>query len=320
MKTKVQQDIESKEPSQLTAQDLRNLYNNILTRTDDANRNIGAKIKLIDMGETQREIQQAMVTISRVTRKESKMGSLLAKFVPEGMYNKLYDKAAEEAVAGKTVLEVSTTLIESINTRRERVEVIFADLVKLHDSIVHAHNELEAVIEGINENMDKFDQVERVKMVALKSEMLQTRELHRDNLITAQGAIQTAENAVLKYSEMLPAIRAQINDGLSIRGALKELENLTTVCEGVTELCNIVREENRKVMTEQLLTTLEKTVISDKQVQYLAHNQSEQAKLHKDIQNALKRVNERREKVVHELERIGNGTDIRIGLINKDAK
>lgn len=310
MKTKIQEHIENTEASALTAADLRKMYDNIMTRTDDANQNIGKKIKLIDMGETQREIQEAMVTISRVTRKESKMGALLSKFVPESIYNKMYDKAAAEAVEGKTVLEVSTTLIESINVRRERVEVIFADLVDLHDGIVRAHNELDAIIEGINENMDKFDQVERVKMVALKSEMLQTRELHRDNIITAQGAIKTAENAVLKYSEMLPAIRAQINDGLSIRGALKELENLTTVCEGVTELCNIVREENRKVMAEQLIHTLDRSVISDKQVQYLAHNQREQAKLHSDINAALNRVNQRREKVVHELERIGNGTNL----------
>ncbi|QGZ16083.1 hypothetical protein Kuja_0920 [Vibrio phage vB_VchM_Kuja] len=308
--------IKESKPSEVTAAQLRSLYNNILTRTDEANRTIGSKMKMIDFDETQKEVQKAYVTISRMSRKESRVGSFLSKILPDAAFNKLYDKAAEESVNGKTVLEISNNLIKSVEERRQRVENIYGDLVDLHNSIVAAHKELNAVIEGIDEHLDEFDPVERVKMIALKSEMLLTSQAHEDNIITSKGTIKTAENALMLYSGMIPSIRAQINDGLSIRSALKELENMTEITEQITELCNAVREDNRAVMTQQLMTTLDKTVISEKQIQRLVSNQNEQAKLHKQLSEQIQLVNNRRENMVNKLQQLGETSKVKTALLN----
>lgn len=292
----------SKDNNPVTAKTLREAYNLILQRTDSAAEQIGRKVKVVDMGETQKKIEEAMVSISRVTRKDSKIHGWLTKWLPSSVFEKAADELATKSVEGKTVYEISKSLMEAVVSKKDDVENILDDLVGLHDTMINAHLELSYIVEGINENIDSFGDAERIRMNGLKSEILLQMKTHEQNIISSKGALQAAEATVMKLSETLPSIRAQINDSMSIRGALRELETLNSICDTVTTISGAIQLENQSVMEEQLMSVLDKSVISTTELARIDTITSNQRVLHKKLHDKVLEINNRRDEVIKRLE------------------
>lgn len=292
----------SKDTNPVTAKTLRDAYNQILQRTDSAAEQIGRKVKVVDMGETQKKIEEAMVSISRVTRKDSKVHSWLTKWLPSSVFEKAADELATKSVEGKSVYEISKNLMEAVVSKKNDVENILDDLVGLHDTMLGAHLELGYIVEGINENMDSFSDAEKIRMKGLKSEILLQMKTHEHNIISSKGALQAAESTVMKLSETLPSIRAQINDSMSIRGALRELESLNKICDTVTTISGAIQLENQAVMEEQLMVVLEKSVISNSELARIETITSNQRNLHNKLTAKVQEINNRRDDAIKRLE------------------
>lgn len=284
-----------------TASEIRELYNNTLTETENYNRQLGEKVQIVDMGDTQKKIEESFQLISQLTRTDNPIRNRLRRWLPASIMDKASDKIAEKSVEGRSVADVSKDLLEALISKKAKVEDVFSDLYELHDSITEVRQKLHFIVEGIDEKFEEFDAREKVLMTALKGEVLEQINYHEQNIVNSQGALHAAESTIQKLSQVLPSIRARVTDGLAIRGALKELDQLSTLTDDIQAACEVIQGENTRVMTEQVTAVIDRMAIKDSTIKAISDNRQQMVKTSKLFQDKITQAHAQQMKKVEEL-------------------
>ncbi|AUR83087.1 coil containing protein [Vibrio phage 1.031.O._10N.261.46.F8] len=299
-----------------TADELRSSYEGIITTTSERNKELGSMVKVMDLGDTKQMIIDTMTQIQSMSRtKEETAVTRFLRKMPFGnkSIDAVKDAASDTAIESSSVAEVSQKLLDSVTDKRNRVSTIFEKLVDLKNDISESYVQMKAMVDGIDECMDEFDEKERFKMINLKAELLETIEYQKTNIISANGSIKAAEMATTQISQMIPKLRSQVNDSMIIRGSLGELEDLTLLCDTINATCEELRSENMDVMEANLMGILDRSVATDKQLALIDKNASRQAeiqnKIQNKLQNKLQEVSTQRNKVVTRLQTSVNNNE-----------
>lgn len=284
---------ESKLPS---VQELRGMYDSILGQSTNTNRDLSDMVKVMDLGETKKIIIDAMGEINKMSRKkgESAVTRFLRNFGAGKLIDKVKDDVSDTIIEGSSVAEVSQRLLDAVVTKRDNVSNIVDKLFNLKQTMLDSHQNLKAIVGGIDEYWEQFDEREKFHLLNLKSEILETMSFHEDNILSADGTIRAAEMATTQISQMIPKLRSQVNDSMIIRGSLNELEELTSLCDTISEACAEMRSENRDKMEQTLLSVLDKSVVSDKQIALIDQNARRQLEIQSTLANKIADIHNKR--------------------------
>lgn len=285
---------------------VRKIYEQALERSTKSGSELTEMVKVADLGGTKELVVSAMVEISNLNKKrEGAASKFLRKFVPEAIAKKFETNVVESTTESSSVADVSRKLLNAVSERRDRVGALTDRLYDLRDNMDATLKDFEAIVGGIDEVLQdpKTSDREITHFKVLKSEILETISYHRDNIISASGTIQAAELAMVQISQQIPKLRSQINDSMSIRGILAELEEVTSLCDTISEVATEMRIENREVMRTSLMGVIDKSVMSDKQLALISSNAIAQNKISQEITSSLQQVTERRDRAIETLER-----------------
>lgn len=283
-------EMETKQPK--TVEEIRNVFNGILTSAEAHPNQLSNIVRVIDMGETQKIIVDVMTTVSQMSRnKEENVASRWLRKIGLGkVVDKAKDSAVEALTEGQTVAEVSQRLLKAITNKKDEVSSIMDQLFDLKQTMLDSYQQMQAIVEGIDENWDDFNERDQFHLGGLKAEILETMSHHRDNITSAAGTIKAAEMANTQISQMIPKLRSQINDSMSIRGSLEQLRNLTELCQTVGDACSEMRVENRQAMESTLIEVLDRSVISKTQLTLIETNLKEQERFQKRLTDKFTEV------------------------------
>ncbi|ARK07961.1 hypothetical protein phiA829_141 [Aeromonas phage phiA8-29] len=283
-------EMETKQPK--TVEEIRSVFNGILTSAEAHPNQLSNIVRVIDMGETQKIIVDVMTTVSQMSRnKEENVASRwLRKIGLDKVVDKTKDSAVEALTEGQTVAEVSQRLLKAITNKKDEVSSIMDQLFDLKQTMLDSYQQMQAIVEGIDENWDDFNERDQFHLGGLKAEILETMSHHRDNITSAAGTIKAAELANTQISQMIPKLRSQINDSMSIRGSLEQLRNLTELCQTVGDACAEMRVENRQAMESTLIEVLDRSVISKPQLALIENNLKEQERFQKRLTDKFTEV------------------------------
>lgn len=283
-------EMETKQPK--TVEEIRSVFNGILTSAEAHPNQLSNIVRVIDMGETQKIIVDVMTTVSQMSRnKEENVASRWLRKIGLGkVVDKAKDSAVEALTEGQTVAEVSQRLLKAITNKKDEVSSIMDQLFDLKQTMLDSYQQMQAIVEGIDENWDDFNERDQFHLGGLKAEILETMSHHRDNITSAAGTIKAAEMANTQISQMIPKLRSQINDSMSIRGSLEQLRNLTELCQTVGDACSEMRVENRQAMESTLIEVLDRSVISKTQLTLIETNLKEQERFQKRLTDKFTEV------------------------------
>lgn len=283
-------EMETKQPK--TVEEIRSVFNGILTSAEAHPNQLSNIVRVIDMGETQKIIVDVMTTVSQMSRnKEENVASRWLRKIGLGkVVDKAKDSAVEALTEGQTVAEVSQRLLKAITNKKDEVSSIMDQLFDLKQTMLNSYQQMQAIVEGIDENWDDFNERDQFHLGGLKAEILETMSHHRDNITSAAGTIKAAEMANTQISQMIPKLRSQINDSMSIRGSLEQLRNLTELCQTVGDACSEMRVENRQAMESTLIEVLDRSVISKTQLTLIETNLKEQERFQKRLTDKFTEV------------------------------
>ncbi|MGL4353092.1 MAG: hypothetical protein ACRCTP_04045 [Aeromonas popoffii] len=294
----------TQETEKLAPNDIRTIYNSILDAAGTNNRELSEMVKVIDLGDTKKIIIEAMGDIQKMSRQkgESAATRWLRKFGMGKVIDKVKDDVHETIIEGSSVAEVSQRLLDAVVDKRNNVSSMVDKLFDLKTSMLEAHASLKAIVGGIDEYWDQYNEREQFHLLNLKSEVLETMSFHEDNILSADGTIRAAEQATTQISQMIPKLRSQINDSMIIRGSLNELEELTSLCETIGEACGEIRAENRDKMEETLMNVLNQSVVSDKQIALIDRNSKRQIEIQRTLTNKIQEIHKTKAEVVNRLQ------------------
>ena len=294
----------NQESVKMAPSDIRALYNGILDSAGVDNREMAEMVKVMDLGDTKKIIIEAMGDIQRMSRQkgESATTRWLRKFGMGKAIDKVKDGTHETVIEGSSVAEVSQRLLDAVVTKRDNVAAMVDKLFDLKATMLESHASLKAIVGGIDEFWDQYDEREQFHLLNLKSEVLETMSFHEDNILAADGTIRAAEQATTQISQMIPKLRSQINDSMIIRGSLNELEELTSLCDTIGEACGEIRAENRDKMEETLMNVLNQSVVSDKQIALIDRNSKRQIEIQRNLTNRIQEIHKTKGQVVDRLQ------------------
>jgi len=294
----------TQETTKLTPADIRNIYNGILDAAGVNNRELSEMVKVMDLGDTKKVIIQAMGDIQKMSRQkgESAATRWLRKFGMGKVIDKVKDDVHETVIEGSSVAEVSQRLLDAVVSKRDNVSSMVEKLFDLKASMIESHASLKAIVGGIDEYWEQYDEREQFHLLNLKSEVLETMSFHEDNILAADGTVRAAEQATTQISQMIPKLRSQINDSMIIRGSLNELEELTSICDTIGEVCAEIRTENRDKMEETLMNVLNQSVVTDKQIALIDKNSKRQIEIQTNLTNRIQEIHKTKGQVVNRLQ------------------
>lgn len=286
--------------------DLRRRYEQSLTLSESSAAQIGDMVRVVDMGQVEKQLEEAMGEIAEMSATDSKVNRLAMKFLPASWVKNASKKRAEKSVEGSTVSDVAERMIKSLTARRDKVEETYEKMESLSSDIVSAYHELDVIVADIDTQLesDELTNLQRSKLEALKLEIGLQRANHESNITTSKSALVAADLSLQKLAEMLPGIRSNINDGLAIRGYLKEIANMTKTTAMIMELTETVREENMQVVEEELIKVIQSSGVSDKQLASIQKASQDRIKMQKNVQIELNKVSAQKQKALGRLESI----------------
>lgn len=295
---------QAQSPEILSVEQIRELYSSIL---NDSNRNssqLSELVKVMDLGETKQLVINTMTQISKMSRRKEETSAtrFLRKFGLGKLIDHTKDAAEEAIVESKSVSQVSGDLLDAVSKKRDNVSSMIETLHDLKDSMGETYRQMQAVVEGINEFWEKYTDRERSHLLILKSEILETMSYHEDNIVSANGTIRAAETSMVQISQMIPKLRSQVNDSMAIRGILNELEEVTDLCQTISDVASELRAENRATMETALLSVIERSVISDTHLALIDKNSKRQEEIQQKIMVKMKEVDNKRAVAVQKLE------------------
>lgn len=294
----------TQETAKMSPTEIRDIYNGILDAAGVNNREMSEMVKVMDLGDTKKIIIQAMGDISKMSRQkgESAATRWLRKFGMGRVIDKVKDGTEETVIEGSSVAEVSQRLLDAIVSKRDSVSNMVEKLFDLKLTMVASHASLKAIVGGIDEFWDQYDEREQFHLLNIKAEVLETMSFHEDNILAADGTVRAAEQATTQISQMIPKLRSQINDSMIIRGSLNELEELTSICDTIGEVCAEIRIENRDKMEETLMNVLNQSVVSDKQIALIDKNSRRQIEIQQNISNRMVQIHKSKGEAVQRLQ------------------
>ena len=318
-KDKMQTQNEQIQPK--TVEEIRSIFNGILTSSESHPNQLSNIVRVIDMGETQKIIVDVMTTVSQMSRKkEENVASRWLRNIGLGkVVDRAKDSAVEAMTEGQTVAEVSKRLLDAINTKKAEVSNIMEQLFDLKQNMLDSYQQMQMIVDGIDENWGSFNERDQFHLRGLKAEILETMSHHRDNITSAAGTIKAAEMANTQISQMVPKLRSQINDSMSIRGSLEQLRNLTELCQTVGDACSEMRVENRQAMETTLIEVLDRSVISKTRLALIESNMKEQERFQKRLTDKFSEVSNSVEERTERLSRAIQGSNDNLIAFAKDA-
>lgn len=304
-----------------SVEEIRNLFNGILTSAEAHPNQLSNIVRVIDMGETQKIIVDVMTTVSQMSRKkEENVASRWLRNIGLGkVVDRAKDSAVEAMTEGQTVAEVSKRLLGAITSKKDEVSSIMDQLFDLKQNMLDSYQQMQAIIQGIDDNWPEFNERDQFHLGGLKAEILETMSHHRDNITSAAGTIKAAEMANTQISQMIPKLRSQINDSMSIRGSLEQLRNLTELCQTVGEACSEMRVENRQAMETTLIEVLDRSVISKTQLTLIETNLKEQQRFQQRLTDKFTEVTSSRDERTQRLSKAVLGNNDTLIEFAKDA-
>lgn len=304
-----------------SVEEIRNLFNGILTSAEAHPNQLSNIVRVIDMGETQKIIVDVMTTVSQMSRKkEENVASRWLRNIGLGkVVDRAKDSAVEAMTEGQTVAEVSKRLLGAITSKKDEVSSIMDQLFDLKQNMLDSYQQMQAIIQGIDDNWSEFNERDQFHLGGLKAEILETMSHHRDNITSAAGTIKAAEMANTQISQMIPKLRSQINDSMSIRGSLEQLRNLTELCQTVGDACSEMRVENRQAMETTLIEVLDRSVISKTQLTLIETNLKEQQRFQQRLTDKFTEVTSSRDERTQRLSKAVLGNNDTLIEFAKDA-
>lgn len=296
--------MENQERTKYTVAEVRGMYDGILNDATNNHRDLSDMVKVIDLGDTKKIIIAAMGDIQKMSRQKGETATtrFLRKLGVGKIIDKVKDDVNDTIVEGSSVAEVSQRLLDAVVTKRNNVSSMVDKLFDLKTTMLASHQSLKAIVGGIDEFWEEYDERERFHLLNLKSEVLETMSFHEDNILSADGTIRAAEQATTQISQMIPKLRSQINDSMIIRGSLNELEELTSLCDTIGEACAEIRSENRDKMEETLMNVLNQSVVSDKQIAAIDRNSKRQLEIQHTLAGKIQEIHSKKGEAVRRLQ------------------
>lgn len=289
--------------------ELREERDRIFNEGRNFSNRIAEKMKLIDAGETSTLVSEALSAIEILNRKteEPKWKSMARKLLPFGLVETAEQKIIKTTAESSSINDVVEKLISAVTLKRETVEGIVGDLHDLFEnmekssvSLIEYKDNLELLIS----NESEFSKKEMFLMKNIKAETLEQISIIQENLVHCRNTIQAGEVSVRQIAALQPKLEAQLKDGMSIMVALEQLSQLTETCDGINEMCEIVRKENRENAYKAQMSALERQLSNGKATENLKLTLQRSVELNGQLLSLQQKVEAQTETQIKTLEDI----------------
>lgn len=296
------------------SKELREKRDHLMQASDRHSKAIADKAKLIGAGETSELIAATLSKLQILDRKTEESGWMtkIRSMIPfADSVEKAEEKVLSAAAKGSTVSEVTSNLMNIVTNKRSAIEKVVYDLYDLHSDMESTLNTTVVLIEEIQSDIDNnvFEKAEAFSVNTLLAELLEYKEIMRENVQTAMNTIQAAQVSSHQIIALQPKLKAQLDDGISILTVLNELEDLNTVCADLEELSNKIRDDNREKAYSAQVSAIERQTKSKDQLLRLENNAKRSLELQQDIQKKFLEIDKSQKEKVEILTRISNTVD-----------
>lgn len=289
---------------------LRNKFSEYINMGEQGANGIGDTMKLVNVGEVNELVSEALIELgmSNEQVEEPTWKTKLRQMIPFELANTLEKKARKSMIKGSTITEVTTKIIDAITTKREHIEKMSDGLFDLYDKIETSYIRIHTIRQDLEIRLEKEEFSEREEFHAkiLLAEILEYQSIQQENLTSAKGAIESARVSVQQIAALQPKLRAQLNDGLSIRAPIEELNKLTTSCKAIETMCEGLRSENREKVAQAQLEAIERYTISDASLKSIQHSAKRQEQLIQQISSSREKMATSSQKKIDTLTEVVN--------------
>ena len=277
--------------------ELRNSFNQLLNDNSALSDQYSTTMKVLDIGETKAIILGAVATMGKFSANKGN-GSFMTRLVARvpglgGLAKKLEEDIKETLVEGKTIKEVSSSLISTLDNKREHTVKAAGDLENL---VIQWENNFEYLRQVALETKAAHDICEardKLGYSALFNEIMSTLDHVKENINTAIGTIKAAGLATEQVSGLIPKLRAVLQDSMIIRKTLNDLEELGEMTTMLDETTSLIRDDNFSTMKTAVLSVLDRSVISNDKIKRLENSSRRTAEFSQEVNKKLLEVNNR---------------------------
>ena len=278
--------------------ELRNSFNQLLNDNSALSDQYSTTMKVLDIGETKEIILNAVATMGKFSNSKNGNGSFVSRLVARvpglgGLAKKLEEEVKETLVEGKTIKEVSSGLISTLDSKREHTVKAAGDLEAL---VIQWENNFEYLRQVALETKAAHDICEardKLGYSALFNEIMSTLDHVKENINTAIGTIKAAGLATEQVSGLIPKLRAVLQDSMIIRKTLNDLEELGEMTTMLDETTSLIRDDNFNTMKAAVIGVLDRSVISNDKIKRLENSSRRTAEFSNEVNKKLLEVNTR---------------------------
>lgn len=284
---------------------LRESFSTFIELGEQGSNGISETMKLINVGETAELIAESLAELNMMNNQSTESGwkSKMRSLVPFGLLDKAEENVRKGVIKGSTIAQVTKNIIDSITTKRTHVESMVEGLFDLYDKINISYNNVRSIKQDIEQRLEDGDFEDREEFHAkiLLAEILEYQSIQQENMNSAKGAIEAARVSVQQIAALQPKLKAQLNDGLSIRASIEELNTLTSTCSAIEVMCEGLRTENREKVATAQLEAIKRYTVSDSSLKAIQDSTKRQNQLMNNISKSREEMVNSSQRKIDEL-------------------
>lgn len=289
---------------------LREQFSEFIDMGERGANDISDTMKIVNVGEIGELVSEALVGLgmSNAQDEEPTWKTKIRQLIPFELSNTIEKKARKSMIKGSTISEVITKINDAITKKRKHIESMSDGLFDLYDKIETSYNRIHAMRQDLEIRIgnEGFSEREEFHAKILLAEILEYQSIQQENLTSAKDAIESTRVSVQQISALQPKLRAQLNDGLSIRAPIEELNKLTTSCKAIETMCEGLRSENREKVAQAQLEAIERYTVSDASLKSIQHSAKRQEQLIQQISSSREKMTASAQKKIDTLTEVVN--------------
>lgn len=304
-------------------QELREKRDSLMQKSNTHSDSIASQAKLISAGETSELIAQTLSKLQIMENKSEESGwvTKIKAMIGRKTVEEVEGRVHKSAAMGGTVKEVTENLMNIVSNKREAIENVVNDLFDLHDDMTKTYEETDVLIQEIEKDLEEnvYEKAEQFNVSTLLAELLEYREIMKENIQSATNTIQAAQVSVHQIVALQPKLQAQLKDGISVLTVLNELKSLNDACSDLEDLSNIIREDNISKAYQAQLDAVDRQNVNKDQILRIENRAKRYGQLQTDVADKMKEVENSTQTRIDVLKRVHESNTLQIENSKQEA-
>jgi len=297
-------------------QELREKRDSLMQKSNTHSDSIASQAKLISAGETSELIAQTLSKLKIMENKSEESGwvTKIKAMIGGKTVEEVEGRVHKSAAMGGTVKEVTENLMNIVSNKRKAIENVVNDLFDLHDDMTKTYEETDTLIQEIEKDLEEnvYEKAEQFNVSTLLAELLEYREIMKENIQSATNTIQAAQVSVHQIVALQPKLQAQLKDGISVLTVLNELKSLNDACSDLEDLSNIIREDNISKAYQAQLDAVDRQNVNKDQILRIENRAKRYGQLQLDVADKMKEVENSTQTRIDVLKRVHESNILQI--------